>query len=417
MRFRTALLTLLLLAIAAPAASAVQRGPCVVGTTTPRCDITRGTAPFGADDGDTLDVHVNGTPRRTYAHTRITGVQAMELSDYSTKAGECKAAEANQRVDELLKRAKGRVRLSVQNPESVSRRRPLRSVAVRIKGRYHDIGTDLIERGLAVWLPNSVETHLNERYAALTREAARLQLGVFDPDGCGAGYQNGLPMSVWVNADPPGADAEHLDQEYVVIRNTDTVQTLDLSGWWVRDSGLRRYTFGPGTLVAPSQTITVKVGRGTDTADTRFWGLKKAVFDNKGDGAFLFDPEGDIRASMVYPCPENCADPLANLVGVDVKPKGREVVTLTNHAAAPVSLLGYRLRFRRRTYAFTADDTLQPGEQLRLDVQGYPEDDVHGRKSWGEVTTILPNRGGAITLETFDAITVACGAWGSGTCS
>ncbi len=33
---------------------------------------SEGTAPYGTDDGDTLDVHVDGTPKRSFSHVRIT---------------------------------------------------------------------------------------------------------------------------------------------------------------------------------------------------------------------------------------------------------------------------------------------------------------------------------------------------------
>ena len=29
-----------------------------------------------------------------------------------------------------------------------------------------------------------------------------------------------------------------------------------------------------------------------------------------GDGGYLFDPDGDLRASMIYPCLVACAHPL-----------------------------------------------------------------------------------------------------------
>jgi hypothetical protein len=55
------------------------------------------------------------------------------------------------------------------------------------------------------------------------------------------------------------------------------------------------------------------VGRGDDDIDTLYWGLREPVFTNAsgaprylGDGAFLFDPQGDIRAYDMYPCRLAC---------------------------------------------------------------------------------------------------------------
>lgn len=115
------------------------------------------------------------------------------------------------------------------------------------------------------------------------------QRGLWDPDYCGAGPNEGWPLKLWVNAIPVGSDEDALEEEFVTIQNRDPVNAMDVSGWWVRDSGLRRYVFAPGTVLAGAQAITVRVGAGTDN---------------------LFDPQGDIRASMIYPCRTVCKDPL-----------------------------------------------------------------------------------------------------------
>ena len=36
-----------------------------------------------------------------------------------------------------------------------------------------------------------------------------------------------------------------------------------------------------------------------------------------GDGAYLFDPQGDLRASMTYPCRIACTDPYQGAVERD----------------------------------------------------------------------------------------------------
>jgi hypothetical protein len=50
---------------------------------------------------------------------------------------------------------------------------------------------------------------------------------------------------------------------------------------------------------------------------------------------------------------------------------------------------------------------LQPGDQVRVDVKG----------AWGLDHDILGNAGDRVSVQTFDAITVACDAWGNRTCS
>jgi micrococcal nuclease len=55
------------------------------------------------------------------------------------------------------------------------------------------------------------------------------------------------------------------------------------------------------------------VGSGSSSGTQFFWGLADAAFENAtdderalGDGAYLFDPQGDIRAWMTYPCRVAC---------------------------------------------------------------------------------------------------------------
>jgi len=81
----------------------------------------------------------------------------------------------------------------------------------------------------------------------------------------------------------------------------------------VRDSFNRRYTFGRQAVVPPGGSIRVRVGRGRDRANTFYWGLPDPIFENAtrgrrgmGDGGYLFDPHGDLRAWHIYPCRVGC---------------------------------------------------------------------------------------------------------------
>ena len=85
---------------------------------------------------------------------------------------------------------------------------------------------------------------------------------------------------------------------------------------------LRRFTFPRGTGVRPGQTITVFVGRGTRRPGVFYWGQPRPVFENAngdgrdlGDGAYLFDPKGDLRAYMLYPCVVACDGPQPGRAG------------------------------------------------------------------------------------------------------
>jgi Lamin Tail Domain len=164
------------------------------------------------------------------------------------------------------------------------------------------------------------------------------------------------------------------------------------------------------------------VGPGTNTASDFFWGQGSGVFDNVtseggGDGAYLFDTEGDLRAWMVYPCRYKCTDPLKGRMKVVAHPKGTEYVKITNTSDAPFNLEGYQLVAGQHNYAFPAGTIVQPGDTLRIDVVGDPADDQPLRKSWGpEDRLILYNAGGSARVSTFTSIVVGCDAWGTGSC-
>ena len=53
--------------------------------------------------------------------------------------------------------------------------------------------------------------------------------------------------------------------------------------------------------------VTVRVGRGRASGNVFYWGLDEPVFENVtddgravGDGGYLFDPDGDLRAYEMY---------------------------------------------------------------------------------------------------------------------
>jgi hypothetical protein len=60
--------------------------------------------------------------------------------------------------------------------------------------------------------------------------------------------------------------------------------------------------------VGAGKTVYVHVGRGTSSGAHFYWGRTAPVFDNptgwpeyRGDGGYLFDPMGNLRASVMWP--------------------------------------------------------------------------------------------------------------------
>jgi endonuclease YncB( thermonuclease family) len=302
-------------ALPADAVAAAGTTRCLPTGTSPLCQLWTGKV-TRVNDGDTLSVDLAGDGTSTLRSIRLVGVQAMEQTVYSTipgrRQGECHSLAATARLEQLVRAGGGVVRLTAQQASSSSRNRPLRSVAVRINGVWRDVGLDLLRRGLALWQPFGREWAWNPRYRSAQAQAARDGLNLFDTDTCGTGPAQRTPITVVVNYDAPGADEENLNGEWVRVENHSTA-VLPLAGWWVRDSALRRYTFPAGTAVPARGTLYVHSGSGTATPTHKYWRQTAPVFDNPttdnqahGDGAYLFDPRGDLRAWMQYPCVLSC---------------------------------------------------------------------------------------------------------------
>lgn len=426
-RLLTAIIAALIAAAAGAGNASAITGPCGVGAGAPVCNFWNGKVTF-VGDGDTISVDLAGHEGEPPVRVRITGIQAMEEHVYTNKpqdrTGECHANEATARLEHLVKASKGKVRLAAQDQYSRSGNRMRRQVSVLIGGRYRDVGRILLAEGHALALPNPVEWAWNASYSTLSQRASAQRIGIWDPVYCGAGPEPFASLRLWVNSDAEGSDERNPGGEFVRIKNNDPVNPVPVGGWWVRDSGLRRYTLPPTATVPAGGELTVYVGAGANTPTDFFWGIRGGVFDNVthnghggGDGAYLFDPEGDLRASMVYPCRYSCEDPLMTALQVSAHPRGKEYVAVTNVSPSPVDLEGYQLRTGAHGYPFPAGSSLQPGESLRVDTGGDPADDQPLLKHWGLNRLILPNSGGSARVSTFTYVQLACDSWGGGSCS
>ncbi len=413
-------------ALVAPASAAAASGPCVPEYKSgPQCNVWKGTV-RSVNDGDTLDAHVPRDGLGGVLRIRIIGMQAMEQTSYraAQRAGDCHAVDATNRLEQLVKRSKKRIRVASLYPESRSRGRRLRSVAVRSKGRWRDVGRLMIHEGHALWWPNRTEDATNVRYSILTQKTAAARRGLFSPNYCGLGPNEGHPITLWANWDADGDDGDDVNGEWVKIKNPDPVNPLPLGGWYVRDTGLRRFTFPQGAVVPPNSSVKLYAGQGESFGGEFFWNLTAPVFDNStgddrgmGEGAYLFDPQGDIRAWMIYPCRVGCTDPAqGGQLALDVNPRRKEVVLIKNNAAWPLDLENYLLKSKPYSYAFPPGSILNPGETMRVFTQGDPAEDTQFEKHWGMTNQILNNGGDTVRLDTYTDMRLACTAWGSKTC-
>ena len=415
----------LLAAAALPAAASAATGSCLLRQGGPQCYVWTGKVTYIAD-GDTIYVDIDGDGTRASRHVRVTGLNAMEQTVYASRAalrrGECHAVEATARLEQLLRRGRMRVRLLAQDPASRSGSRLRRSIAYKSGGRWRDPSRILVAEGHALWLPNGREHAWNRDYSVLAGRAAQTRRNLWDPSYCGAEAAEGAPIGLRVNWDADGNDNLDPNGEWIRVSNPDPVNALALGGWWVRDSALRRFVFPNGTSVPPGGEIRVYTGYGNDSPTELHWGLRFPVFENVtrderalGDGAYLFDPEGDLRASMTYPCRQACTDPNAGALALDASPRGRESVRITNVGAAAVDLEPYRLTSRPYGYSFATGSVVAPGETMLVRLESSLDDEPLVR-NWSTYGPILDNGGDSVQLRRYDDVVIACTAWGSGLC-
>jgi micrococcal nuclease len=295
--------------------------PAVVVATQIPAQAVGGGAVYGkvvfVDDGDTVDVNLAGDGTNRPVRIRYIAVQSMELSVYSKTLskmrGQCWGVEAAKFMHSLVYNRK--VRLTSRHADSYSsvNVRPLRSVAVQQDGQWVDTGGLEIDAGLALPDLRDDEYLHNGDYMARGQAAAANHLGMYsDPAHCGIGPFQDDPLRVNINWDAKGYDKTNVNGEWVDIFN-DGASPVSLAGWSIRDAAYRGtkakgYEFPASAVVQPNDKIRLHVGNGNNDADTFYWGLNEAIFANvtnnakmMGDGAWMFDPDGDLRAYQMYP--------------------------------------------------------------------------------------------------------------------
>ena len=429
-----ALLAVALTTSLAPAAEA-KKGPCIPGQKKPKCKIWTAKVMTVAD-GDTFNVRIRERGRwSARKDVRLLGVQAMELTDYSRahgRKGDCHAVAAAERLEDLLQGPKTKRRIvrlaSFRNSKTAGARGRLRrGVAFKSKGGWQDAATVLMREGHGLWDPNRKEWAWNKSLSRLAAEAAKKGIGIWDSDSCGAGPAQDIPIEMKVKWDANGTDGKNVNGEWVRIRNMDPARELSLRGWSLRDAYLRsyffpnKYEFPKGAVVAPGDAIRVHVGKGRDDPDSLFWGEPDPIFENAeagarqvGDGAYLFDPQGDLRASSQYPCRLDCAEPLKNKVEISAHRTPPESITITNTSTSTIDLSEYEVETSPWFYEFNWGTFLRPGLSIVVVVDRNPSRDTPLMKGWGMNNFILADKKDVVTLRNPTGAPVVCKAWGRG---
>ncbi len=383
-------------------------------------------------DGDTLRFsHSRNRTTDNYQVVRLLGVQAPEKFP---GASGCEGPAAHEFLREAIE---GRpvVLASATDSRSSIRNRRTRTVYVRMPdGSWIDASALMLAAGFGQWMPKKIEPVHNLQYRKIFDTARAKGLNMWDPQYCGVGPPANLRLVI--QPDPVGVDSRELNDEYVAVVN-DGAERVDLSGWVLRDSSLDWLRLPPGTGVDPGSVLTVRSGSGPNTSSTVYWGRRSPVWANFttaagvrtrfgfiGDGAYLLDPEGNVRASKVYPCLGGCSDPASGALviskvaydppGDERKKPNSERMRITNRGTTEMSLFGYEIRAGGFGYEFGPYDRLAPGGSLTLRL-GTGRSTAAVRHL-GLARASLANSGDRVLLRSFDGVRLDCRAWGRKRC-
>ena len=105
-----------------------------------------------------------------------------------------------------------------------------------------------------------------------------------------------------INYNAAGVDRRtntSINGEYAKLTNK-TKKSVNLKGWTVRDAAGNLYRFTTNYTLAAGKSVTVRTGKGANTAATRYWGRNYHVWNNGGDTAALRTAAGKLIDSCKW---------------------------------------------------------------------------------------------------------------------
>lgn len=159
-----------------------------------------------------------------------------------------------------------------------------------------NINLEMVTLGLALAATPGEDDPQGPALIDAEQAAFDARVGLWALDACGRGEN--LPRLTFDMAasqpDPPGPDEQALDEEIVIIANMGS-ETIDLSGWIVRDESSRhRFVFATGTSLSAGESLAIT------SADDGWTPGASPVWNNGGDLALLQDPNGTVVARWRY---------------------------------------------------------------------------------------------------------------------
>lgn len=309
-------------------------------------------------DGDTFYIDTNGDGRQDDT-VRMAGLNTPEGHMKGGRfQGQCHGAQAFRRLEGLIEGKRVVLRANSYNSMG-SGGRLLRYVDT-IGGT--DLAALLLREGLAVPYPSNIEPARNSLYIRLAKEAATAGRVIWSKKGCSYGPKQNVKIRVLTQWDAQGNDENNLHGEYVRLENPSS-RAFSLRNWVLRDSASMYYYFSDTAKIPARGSLTVHSGSRSAYGTARHrhisWGAgdrckpaavcgSKSLFGDShldngqvvGDGAYLYDPHGDLRYWQGYPCLGTCSHPAQGKLRLSWDNSRLDWVKVHNIHTAPVTLKG-----------------------------------------------------------------------------
>ena len=222
-------------------------------------------------DGDTIELE-DGTK------IRYIGINAPEK-------GQNFYEEATQRNRELVEGKEVRLEYDVQKFDQYGR-----TLAYVFVGNIF-VNLQLVKEGLAViyTVPPNVK-YTDQLYQA-EQYAKEHELGIWKKS------EINLKIT-YIKYDAPGNDNYNLNGEWVEITNLGKT-SIEMTGFILRDEANHEFLF-PTFVLSSGDSVKVYSGCGTNTSSSLYWCSDRAIWNNDGDTAFLYDSKGNLIDTYSY---------------------------------------------------------------------------------------------------------------------
>ena len=248
-------------------------------------------------DGDTIVVSF---PNQTVATIRLLGIDCPETSIQNNIPNEYQnitnlscltffGLKAKQYVSSLINNSQITITFDNQTTRKDMYNRFLCYVSV---GQIN-INAKLLEEGYA--RVYTLETFSKKSdFLAIQHDSIDLSKGLWN---CSKTLHVLTIDQVHYNAE--GNDEENLNDEYVVLVNTNE-KSLDLTGWSIQDEHGNRFDFPIGFRLYPFTSVTLYTGQGINMTTALYWHHETPVWNNDGDTVFVYNEKNVIIGTFSW---------------------------------------------------------------------------------------------------------------------